>query len=202
MKLYAYPIKPHILSQGWGIHRPEIYSQFGFSDHNGLDHLRPVGPFNVYAPCKTTVLDVFSQPEGGGNVLSLITEPVAFDPFYCITPDRRRIEFGAGTYRVRIDFLHLEKALVKIGDIVEAGDLIAMGDNTGFSTGPHCHTQWRRVLDDGNYTHADANQANNSFDPSQFFDGFYAQDLKEVTGVFRKLIPVLEQWLASLKASA
>ncbi len=48
-----------------------------------------------------------------------------------------------------------------------------MGDNTGFSTGPHCHTQWRRINWNGgtNYTTVDINEANNSFDPTQFYTG-------------------------------
>jgi murein DD-endopeptidase MepM/ murein hydrolase activator NlpD len=77
---------------------------------------------------------------------------------------------------------------------VKAGDLLAIGDNTGFTTGPHCHTQWRGEVDRalpgpaGVPTYrllngevwlqdADTNEANNSFDPTLFFNGKYAVDI-------------------------
>lgn len=186
------------MNQGWGWFRPEVYSQFGFSRHNGLDHRAPNGTFYIHAPCNARVLDVFSQPTGGGNVLSLITEPITFDAFSCSTPDGVSISFLPGVFRVRIDFLHLDHAVVKRGDTITAGDLIAIGDNTGFSTGPHCHTQWRRVLEDGNYTHADTNDANNSFDPTQFFDGFYSVDYQTAVQKLQALVAVLKNLLGLL----
>jgi murein DD-endopeptidase MepM/ murein hydrolase activator NlpD len=39
---------------------------------------------------------------------------------------------------------HLSKVLVKEGDIVDAGDLIALSGSTGRSTGPHLHYEVRR----------------------------------------------------------
>lgn len=189
-KLFSWPIYPHILSQQWGVHRPEIYLQFGFTDHNGQDHA--LGDAKIYAPCEATVLDVFNQPVGGGNVVSLLTEPIWFDAFTCTTPDTRQVKFPSGNFRVRIDFLHLDHALVKIGDKVKVGDLIAIGDNTGFSTGSHTHIQWRRVLSDSNNTHGDTNDANNSFDPTQFYDGVYAKDYQTYIQKAQALIALLK----------
>jgi murein DD-endopeptidase MepM/ murein hydrolase activator NlpD len=193
-KLFAWPIKPHFVNQAWGVYRPEVYSQFGFTRHNGLDH-RLADDAKIYAPADAAVYAVFSQPNGGGNVLSIITDRIAFDLFTCSTSDGVGISFQAGTYRVRIDFLHLDHALVKPGDRLKVGDLIAIGDNTGFSTGPHCHTQWRRVKDGVDIQHADTNDANNSFDPTQFFDGFYAQDVPQVISSYQQIIALLKQIL-------
>lgn len=59
---------------------------------------------------------------------------------------------GRGRYVVvRIDgtdcryrFQHLRQALVKVGDAVERGQVIALSGNTGVSTGSHLHVEiWR-----------------------------------------------------------
>lgn len=199
-KLFSWPIKPHQLTQGWGTYNPAVYSQFGFTRHNGLDHVLAMDR-RIYAPCDGTIIINDNQPKGGGIYMALLSDHFLFPYFLCTTPDRVTIPFREGLFAVRIDFLHLEKSLVATGFRVKQGDLIAFGDNTGFSTGPHCHTQWRRVLDDGNNTHADTNDANNSFDPTQFFDGFYAVDYQTTVQKLQELLLVLKAKIQALKGS-
>lgn len=86
--------------------------------HAGLDIAAPHGK-EVYAPSDGTV--VFAGLEGGyGNVLV--------------------IDHG---YGIKTRYGHLAKMLVKAGDKVKRGALIAAVGNTGRSTGPHLHYEVR-----------------------------------------------------------
>jgi murein DD-endopeptidase MepM/ murein hydrolase activator NlpD len=42
-------------------------------------------------------------------------------------------------------FSHCDKALVKVGDRVNAGDIIARVGSTGLATGPHVHFEVKRA---------------------------------------------------------
>ncbi|QSQ24279.1 M23 family metallopeptidase [Pyxidicoccus parkwayensis] len=86
--------------------------------HAGLDIAAPHGK-EVYSPSDGTV--VFAGLEGGyGNVLV--------------------IDHG---YGIKTRYGHLSKMLVKAGDHVKRGALIAAVGNTGRSTGPHLHYEVR-----------------------------------------------------------
>jgi murein DD-endopeptidase MepM/ murein hydrolase activator NlpD len=174
--IFQHPIEPYIVNQAWGVYDPADYSQFGFTRHNGVD-LRLAADKLIRAPFDGTVVRVATkenglwQPNGGGVFDGIVSDPYDFPAFTNTTPDGVAVEFTAGKYSVLCDLLHLESISVKEGDRVKAGDVVAVGDNTGFSTGPHCHTQWRRVEWYGgtNYLLVDNNEANDSFDPTQFF---------------------------------
>jgi len=82
--------------------------------HAGLDIAAALGT-NIVAPARGRV--VFAGPHGPlGN---------------CVI-----IDHG---YGVRTEYGHTEKILVKRGDRVERGQVIALLGNTGRSTGPHLH---------------------------------------------------------------
>ena len=86
--------------------------------HAGLDIAAPHGK-EVYSPSDGTV--VFAGLEGGyGNVIV--------------------IDHG---YGIKTRYGHLAKMLVKAGDKVKRGGLIAAVGNTGRSTGPHLHYEVR-----------------------------------------------------------
>lgn len=161
MKLY-YLAKPYKVNQVWGVSRPEIYKQFGFTKHNGED-IALGNDKCVYSPIAATVYRKLWQPNGGGVVLSLLTDTTKF-------PDGKEC-------KVLIDLMHLEKILVEEGNKVEIGQKLAVADNTGFSTGSHTHIQMRRVKDINGYLiDVDKNEANNSFDHAIYYSGIYAQD--------------------------
>ncbi len=86
--------------------------------HQGLDIAAPHGK-EVYSPSDGTV--VFAGLEGGyGNVIV--------------------IDHG---YGIKTRYGHLAKILVKPGEKVKRGALIAAVGNTGRSTGPHLHYEVR-----------------------------------------------------------
>lgn len=179
-----YPAKPYKLNQAWGIYSV-IYKQFGFSLHNGLD-IALGHDKKIRAPIDGQVVKVGYQPNGGGVFFGLISKE-----FY---------EFGDGKVcQVLLDFLHLEKTLCVEGKDYEAGDVLAIADNTGFSSGMHTHIQARRVSWDGiSIQTIDQNQANNSFDLVPYFTGEYAEDignLKQQITLYQKIVVLLKQLL-------
>lgn len=82
--------------------------------HNGIDLPVPVNT-QVKNPQEGTVIDVLNNKEGGNQVLV------------------RHIDGIVSGYA------HLNKPLVKKGDKVKKGQVLALSGNTGKSTGPHVH---------------------------------------------------------------
>ena len=159
------PIKPWIVTRPWGVY-DKLYEQFGFSTHNGIDVRIVDKVTRAKAPFDCEVYRIINQPIGGGLTVGLISknEYLFEDGIKC---------------RILVDFLHLHKVLVNVGQKLEAGDDVAICDNTGSaSTGPHLHSQWRRVNYNGIIvTTIDTNSANNSFDPTPYFT-LYAETYK------------------------
>lgn len=115
------PLRDLKISSKFGLRRdPFDHSQM--ARHNGLD---------LSTPANTEVYSMFA-----GKVIK-----VSFD-----NRSGNFVTVQHGDYT--ISFCHLTKALVKSGDIVKPGDLIALSGNTGRSTGPHLHLTVRRK---GNY---------------------------------------------------
>jgi murein DD-endopeptidase MepM/ murein hydrolase activator NlpD len=97
------------------------YADIGLKDgHNGWDISCPSGT-EVYA-CMDGELLYTDNGTGYGRDVRI-----------------RNKERG-----IEVVYGHLEKSLVPNGRVKE-GDLIALSDNTGFSTGPHLHFGLRRI---------------------------------------------------------
>ena len=89
--------------------------------HSGLDFAMPIGT-PIYATANGVVLSAGIQP-GYGHMVEI------------------RHNFGFGTR-----YGHLNgKYLVKQGDFVRKGDIIAYSGNSGLSTGPHLHYEIRFI---------------------------------------------------------
>lgn len=159
------PIKPWIVTREWGVYDP-LYEKFGFSLHNGVDVRIQDKVTKAKAPFDCSVYKIGNQPSGGGLFVGLLSKNEY------LFPDKKKCF-------ILVDFLHLHEVLVKAGQELGVGDDVAICDNTGAaSTGPHLHSQWRRVYYDGiKLTDVDKNSANNSFDPTPYFT-LYAETYK------------------------
>jgi murein DD-endopeptidase MepM/ murein hydrolase activator NlpD len=87
--------------------------------HTGLDLACQVGT-NVYASRKGKV--IFTGNNGGYGLLVIIKHEHGYSSYYG----------------------HLKKVLVKEGDIMDRGSLIAISGESGRSTGPHLHFEVRK----------------------------------------------------------
>lgn len=187
---YYYPAKPFVINQRWGIRNP-AYEQFGFSAHNGTD-FRLGSDKRVRYPWEGTgtVVRIGFQPKGGGIFVGVMSNEV-----YQF-PDGRAA-------RILSDFLHCEEIIAKEGDQVATGDVLAIADNTGFSTGPHTHEQDRRVStwngktgEALQFAMADRNDANNSFDPLDYATGMYAEGYSTVRNLLVLIVARLQSLLS------
>lgn len=76
--------------------------------------------------------------------------------------------------KIKTVYWHHKENKVKVGQLVKAGDLIAISDNTGYSTGPHLHFELKITDEFGNSL--------NAIDPMPHFvwDTMSEQDVKNL----------------------
>jgi murein DD-endopeptidase MepM/ murein hydrolase activator NlpD len=174
-------VKPYVVTQKWGVHRPDVYAQFGFDDHNGTD-VMPGNRKEVRASVPYEVQRIIWQPNGGGLVMGIVSQG-EYD-----APDGKPAN-------VQIHYLHLEKTLKKVGDRGAVGDVLAIADNTGFSTGPHTHLAHKWIRRKGSlFVDVETNGAQNTFDPEPYRDGSFAEDYATIR-ILTKLVSALQQLL-------
>lgn len=188
-----YPINPYIVNQVWGVSRPEIYSSFGFTQHNGVD-IRVGADATVRGELPCEAYSTGWQPTGGGLYLTVLS--------------KHAHTFSDGKVcHILIDYLHLKEIKKNPGQDynIEVGEIIAIPNNTGFSTGPHTHIQYRRVYKTPTgLIDVDTNEANGSFDPEPYRNGQYADEYRkaQIAGLQKSLDTarsILLDLLAKLK---
>jgi hypothetical protein len=168
LKIY-WPMKPYVITQIWGKPSNAYSTQFNdpnFKQHNGIDanvgrsgDIAYQTQFPIYCPVEGfRVESVSYEANGGGNQISL----VSIDS----------MQIGNKLCYARIWLCHGKKVLVKQNYEPKLGELLMIGNNTGFSTGPHTHMGLYRV--DGYGDKLDSNFATGSIDPSLFFANEYA----------------------------
>lgn len=125
MKL-AYPLKVNVVTQRFG-ENPQTYKPMGLKGHNGID-FRTInqndaggaGITFVYAAAEGVVEQVRNDTTGYGKHV--------------------RIRHPDGSLTL---YAHFSEHLVSVGDKVKGGDKIGITGNTGFSSGPHLHFEFR-----------------------------------------------------------
>ena len=181
-----YPVRPHKVNQVWGVKR-DIYHQFGFSVHNGIDLALVRGQL-IRSPFDCTVTKIGFETGGSGN-------------YICLVSDNEYDWDDGKKAHVEVIFMHLRSTIARVGDSLKAGDRAARGGNTGFSSGPHTHMACKRVVKvSGAFFTVDSNEANNTFDQQSYFNGIYASraqprrfGLPGLIGSLTKLSQLLKQ---------
>lgn len=177
-----FPQKPYIITQAWGIYNP-AYLKFGFSKHNGIDY----GPWMstpLRAPVRMEVVEVGSNA-GAGNFLK------------AVTTEKWLVE-GREAY-VGLVFMHNKEITVPVGRVLEIGEIFAIPDNTGFSTGTHSHLSCYMLADDKKTRLGGEADTSFTFDHAPYYNGFYAQDSKSVLILVGRAIGIASEILNLLK---
>lgn len=143
-----FPGKP-VITQGFG-QNPQIYSQFGYAGHNGIDFGVDVGTV-IYTPHDGVVT---IKDDGDKNY-----------GLYAVIDDlRRRSILG-----------HLSEVLVTDGQTIAQGDPIARSGESGFCTAPHLHWTYK-LMKDGKVLNKD-NGYDGAIDVTEFTRLWLDQDL-------------------------
>jgi len=166
LKIYK-PIRPFAVTQNWNNPNPSYADAgFNFTKHNGVDFHNGTNQkkFLVWCPVEDfTVVLVRYMPNGGGHEIWMMSN--------------EKLNVGGIECHAYIVMCHGDRILVPAGYKPKLGELIMIGDNTGFSTGPHVHFGLYRVGWDGRYIEwLDQNDASGSYDPMLYMQREFAVD--------------------------
>ncbi len=140
-----------LITQGFG-QNPQIYAQFGYAGHNGIDFGCPVGTV-LYAP-HDGIITV--KDEGNVNYGLSIT----------IDDGKRRSLLG-----------HLSEVSVTTGQSISQGDPIGKSGMTGMCTGPHIH--WTFKLLKNGVVQNKSNGYDGAMDPTEVTRLWQEQNLHQ-----------------------
>lgn len=184
------PFRPFIVTQHWGNPNPKYADHFNdssFKRHNGLDATPTKDVYGskypVYCPVEGfTVHRVRYAPQGGGHEIWLVS--------------KEKLTIGDKVCNAYIVLCHADRILVEPGYKPALGELIMMGDNTGFSTGLHTHIGLYRVDYDGKkITYLDQNDATNSYDPQLHLSPQFAVDLADFSTLVRSGLRLMKYYV-------
>jgi murein DD-endopeptidase MepM/ murein hydrolase activator NlpD len=131
----VWPTDHKVITQRFGM-RPEYYGQFGLPGHEGLDIRAPNGA-NIYA-CADGVVNLVLVNWRAGTGGRRADHPYGYHV-------RVRHKRADGEYETIYAHCQEGSAKVKEGDVVTAGQLIALGDSTGNVSGAHLHLTLKKI---------------------------------------------------------
>lgn len=134
------------LTQKFG-ENPAYYKQFGFAGHEGVDWGLPDGT-PVTACARGTVVRRNDVKDGAYGIYTVLYhKELSLATWYC----------------------HLQEVKVSLGQDVNEGDIIALSDNTGNTTGSHLHLNLCRTDSNGYRINTD-NGYKGFIDPLPFLE--------------------------------
>ena len=158
MKLQLqYPVKKVSINQGFG-NIDAKYTSLGMSAHNGIDYYALDGT-PILASHDGTV--TYAGLDGSNGLLVVIMTDEQF-------------EYKDGQAYFKTLYGHLKTGTLKVtaGDKVKVGQVIALADNTGFSSGSHLHFGLKPVLQGEQdwqwFNLEQANGLNGAIDPTPY----------------------------------
>jgi murein DD-endopeptidase MepM/ murein hydrolase activator NlpD len=183
-----YPTKPLTVTQKFGETKYlDWYKEHGidFKGHAGIDMLASHGQ-PVYAAHYGEVVYAGMDSNEGYGVVIRTTEPC---------------QYAGGIAYMKSVYWHLIKDIpVKVGQKVDAGDIIGYADSTGLSSGDHLHFSIKpQMKGENDWTWMNIEQNNGYFgniDASPYFNGMYSQDAQGIISTLRKIIELLKKILS------
>lgn len=145
------------LSQGFGENKVSYYKDNGLKGHTGYDWVT-LKDEKIYWDCSVIGTVLYTgYNDIAGYFAMIITET-------------------SGIYRHY--FGHLKSVTCKAGQMLDSGELIGVADNTGISTGNHCHRDLAEMLKDnlGNYSKKNPNNGYAGREPIQKFRNEFVVD--------------------------
>lgn len=130
-----WPTDYKVITQRFGM-RPEYYGQFGLPGHEGLDIRAPNGA-NIYA-CADGVVSLVLVNWRAGTGGRRADHPYGYHV-------RVRHKRADGEYETIYAHCQEGSAKVKEGDMVTAGQMLALGDSTGNVSGAHLHLTLKKI---------------------------------------------------------
>lgn len=118
-KLFWPSADPKVVTQWYGLN-PQWYEPFGIPGHEGLD-TRALNGTPIYAMADGEVVRVETNPNSGP---------------YGIHVRLKHVHQGQEYKTV---YAHFQSPKVEVGEVVSAGDVVGLADNTGNSSGAHLH---------------------------------------------------------------
>jgi murein DD-endopeptidase MepM/ murein hydrolase activator NlpD len=192
LRLY-YPCKPYRLFQKFGECDPQVchiyQNQLGLKGHNGEDVIAQTGTVLRAAHDGIVTFAGEDGSAGYGVVIRTDKEYAHKD--------------GKAFYKSIYWHLFPSGIYVKAGQKVQTGDVIALSDNTGMSTGPHLHFGCKPMYkgeQDWEWTNAEQdNGYKGAVDPSPYWTGIHAEDYGPAITAYQKLLLALKAMIDELQ---